>query len=71
MHEFRLTLVQVHALVCVMSREDMVEDVKLVSEWKSLKVSSSKSSVRTECHTGFHRFERMLVVAACLVGRKE
>jgi hypothetical protein len=54
-----------------MSREDMVEDIKLVSEWKSLKVSSLKSMVWTECHTGFHRFERMLVVAATLVGRKE
>jgi hypothetical protein len=54
-----------------MSREDIVEDIKLVSEWKSLKVSSLKSMVWTECHTGFHRFERMLVVAATLVGRKE
>jgi len=27
--------------------------------------------VRTESHNGFHRLERMLVVADCLVGRKE
>jgi hypothetical protein len=54
-----------------LSRKVIVEFTKLRKLLKFLNVSSSKSRARTESHTGFHLFERMLVVAACLVGRKE
>lgn len=39
--------------------------------WKSVKLWSSKSRVKTECHNGFDLLERMLVAADCFVGRKE
>lgn len=55
----------------MISRKNMVECIIWRKESESLKVSSSKSRVRTKSHTGFHLFERTLVVAACLVGRKE
>ncbi|MCI31925.1 hypothetical protein A2U01_0053137 [Trifolium medium] len=55
----------------LMSRKRKTVETKLRKELKSLNGVSSKLSVGTESHSGFHLFERMVVVAADLVGRKE
>jgi len=51
--------------------ENMVEKTNLWKLLKFWKLSWSKLRVKTESHTDFHLFERMLVVEASLVGRKE
>jgi hypothetical protein len=55
----------------VMSRERKTDETKWRKEMKSLNGLSSKLRVGIESHSGFHLFERMVVDAADLVGRKE
>ncbi|PNY12298.1 hypothetical protein L195_g008925 [Trifolium pratense] len=55
----------------LMSLERKTDETKWRKEMKSLNGVSSKLRVGTESHSGFHLFERMVVVAANLVGRNE
>lgn len=55
----------------VMFREIIAVLTDSRKEAISLKVSISKSREGTNSHSDFHLFHRILVAAACLVGRKE
>jgi hypothetical protein len=55
----------------VMFLKSMTEYTKCRKAVKSAKFCSSKSRARTESQIGFHLLERMVVAAACLVGRNE
>ncbi|CAJ2670174.1 unnamed protein product [Trifolium pratense] len=55
----------------LMSLARKTVDTEWRKEMKSSDHVSSKLRVGTESHSGFHLFERVEVIAANLVGRKE
>lgn len=55
----------------VLSRLAMTESTKLCKVKAFGKLWSSNLKISCEGHSGFHLFERIVVAAASLVGRKE